>query len=137
MAERLVLHGRKHLRPEAQELLDLGAPADDLADLRVAITSYLCGDKAAMDRWGASSPAAIEMARKRVRRRVLVDTALWVVVVHEVGEWRGPVFEVFRSCWGPPGSGVAWSPSSGVDPSIPVRRWPDRQLELDLDSGDE
>lgn len=54
------------------------------------------------------------------------------VICHETGDRRGPVFEVYRSCWGPHGSGTAWSPQSGVVPTIEVRRWPYRQLELDL-----
>lgn len=120
MAERLAAHGRKHLRADAQELLDLGAPANDLADLRRVVTWGLCGHRAAEERWGPSTLRALELAADRVRH--LQDTALWVVVVHETGEWRGPQHEVFRSCWGPPGSGMAWSPQSGVDPTIPVRR---------------
>lgn len=125
------------IRQEAAELLDLGADPDGLRDLRVAVTSSLCGDQAAMKRWGASSPHSIDLARKRVRH--LVDGALWLVIVYETGAWRGPGEHVsFLGVFcenPPPGSGLAYLPGSLGDPRIRVQRYPDPvQEELwDLD----
>lgn len=136
-AEVLAALGRKHLREDALRLLAEGAPEHDLHDLRRVVTTSLCGHKTAQGRWGAFTARALELAADRVRH--LQDSALWVVVVHETGDWRGPGEHVsYLGCiWGPPGSGLAWPCGWLGDPNIKVRRYPEpKQLDLFEDSDD-
>lgn len=128
---------RLAVRQEAQLLLDEGADPDALADLRVSTTTSLCGAPVAMQRWGASSAEACRLAQRRVRERGLVDSALYLAVLYSVGQDAPPpTYLGTGSGWGEgfPGSGLAWPPSSGVDPTILVKRWPDPVQEELWDS---
>ena len=114
---------RLHVRQEAAELLEHGADPNHLADLRVSTTTSLHGHRVACDRWGASSAEACRLAQRRVRAAGLIDSALYLAVLYDTGvDAPPPIFLGHASGLGSPG--LAWSPSSGVDPSILVKRYP-------------
>lgn len=122
------------VRREAHELLEEGADPDALRDLRVSTTTSLHGHTVACERWGAASLKACADAQKRVREAGLVDGALYLSVLYNVHlDAPPPIYMGGGSGLG--SSGLAWTCSSGVDPSIRVKRWPEpEQLELwDLD----
>jgi len=122
-AQFLVRHGVRHLRQGAQALLDEGADADELRDLRISITASLGGDAAALARFGATA-GTIVAAAKRVR--YMRDSALWTLVVHALGDELRPSMSFLGTLGSELRQGChAWAPSAGVDPSIPVRRWPE------------
>jgi hypothetical protein len=117
----------KDVREEAQLLLDEGADPDYLRDLRISCTSALAGDEAAMY-WGASvTPLVCVQAKRRVREAGLVDGALYLAVLYVAAKTAPPPIYLGSGSGlgGGPGDGLAWSPGSGVDPSIRVRRYPD------------
>lgn len=128
---------RLQVRQDAAALLEDGADPDALADLRVSCTTSLCGHTVAQERWGASSLEACRLAQRRVRAAGLVDGALYLAVLYSVGkDAPPPTYLGTGSGWGEgfPGSGLAWPPGSGVDPSIRVKRWPDPVQEELWDS---
>lgn len=129
---------RLAIRQEAAALLENGCDPDHLADLRVSTTTSLCGHAEAMKRWGVSSAEACRLAQKRVRDAGLVDSALWLAILYDTGTTAPPpTYLGTGSGWvDVPGAGLAWSPGSGVDPTIRVQRWPDpEQMVLwDLDA---
>ncbi len=133
-ARTLVLHGLHHLRADAQLLLDEGADADQLRDLRVTITASLAGDREAQARFGANIKVIVAASK---RARHLRDGALWVTLVHALGDEFRPQMmylgyggaELRQGC-------RAWTPSSQVDPTIVVHRFPPAR-QLDLFSPDE
>jgi hypothetical protein len=123
---------RLQVRTEAAELLAEGADPEHLHDLRVSTTTSLCGASVAQERWGASSPEACRQAQKRVRAAGLVDGALYLSVLYCTHKTAPPpLFLSGGSGLSGDGEGLAWAPSSGVDPSIRVRRYPPpEQLEI-------
>lgn len=130
---------RLAIRQEAQLLLDQGADENYLHDLRIGTTTSLCGHETAMRRWGASSAEACRRAQKRVREAGLVDTALYLSVLYNTGkDAPPPIFLGSRSGIddGVLGAGLAWSPGSGVDPSIRVRRYPPAEQLVLWDADD-
>lgn len=127
---------RLAIRNEAKDILENGAPEDQLQDLRISTTTSLHGHAEAMQRWGASSPEACRRAQQRVREQGLVDGALYLSVLYTTGlDAPPPIYMSGGSGLdGPPGSGLAWCPSSGIDPTIKVKRFPDPVQEELWDS---
>jgi hypothetical protein len=137
---RLLAHCATSLavRQEAQQLLDQGADEAHLHDLRVSCTTSLCGHAMAMERWGAPSLESCHRAQRRVRAAGLVDGALYLAVLYDVGRTAPPPLYLGSGSGlgGLPGDGLAFPPGSGIDPTIRVRRYPPAvQLELWDDDG--
>lgn len=87
-----------------------------------------------MERFGVASLGACEQAQQRVRRRGLVDGALYLAILYNVGKDAPPPIYLSGGS-GLGGSGLAWTCGSGVDPSIPVRRFPPA-VQIELWDGD-
>jgi len=136
-ARRLAHLGIKlSVRTEAAKLLELGANPDDLWDLRISCTTSLCGHRVAMERFGVPSLRACELAQGRVRG--LVDTALYLTVLYDIGKTAPPPLYL-GSCsglGGGPGTGLAFSCSSQMDPTITVKRYPSPVQEELWDADD-
>lgn len=129
---------RLQIRQDAAALLDEGADEADLRDLRISTTTSLCGHTVAMRRWGVSSEKACHDAQKRVRKAGLVDSALYLAVLYCTHKDAPPPLFLSGGSGlsGAAGEGLAWAPSSGVDPTILVRRFPP-PIQEELWDGDD
>lgn len=85
--------------------------------------------------WGHTvTPLVCVQAKRRIREAGLVDGALYLAVLYAVGKTAPPPIYL-GSGSGLGGEGLAWTCGSGVDPSIPVRRFPE-PVQAELWDGD-